>query len=1094
MRALATVFFVIISSSLSAPSEGFYRSPTLRGDTIVFTSEGDLWRVSVAGGLATRLTTHAAGEHLAAISPNGQTLAFTAAIEGKSELYTMPIDGGVPQRRTFDSAEPRSISWTADETVLFASDKRSTLPDQQLFTLNTASGDITPLPLAQAAAGCVTPDGTLYFVRLPKQNSATKRYRGGWIENLWRFKTGDKAATRLEPNDNSTSRSPMWWNGRIYFLSDRDGTLNIWSIKPDGSSVRQHTKYQGDDVKTPSIDNGRIVYRLGADLWLHDIAKGSDKKLNITLISDFDQRRRQWIKKPFDYVTAWHASPNGERIALTARGEVFVTGFSSGRLVELPRNNSVRYRNANFLDDRNLILQSDASSEIEYYTAPADGSAPPRQLTNDGRIFRFGARPSPDGKWFAWADKNLQLWVRKVEGGESRLLATNASDTAFTEIVWSPDSQWIAFTDEAINTFRQIKLCRVADGFTVPVTSDRTNSFSPAFSPNGEWLYFLSNREMRTLVSSPWGLWQPEPFYTHTTKVFMVALRPGLRHPFRPEDELTPKTVTAPRRTVSTKSEPKADSKAPTTTKTPPPVRDIVPEGISERLEEVPIAAGNYDELTVGDKHLFFLSKPAGIDKKTVLERFEISNKPHKSITYLTEIDSYELKAKANKLIVRIKDKIYTIDAAGPTTPATLKDSAELDGWTIQVEPQEEWRQIYHEAWRMLRDYFYDRGMHGVDWPAVRMKYEPLLARVTERSDLNEILQDVLGELTALHLYVRYGDDRDVPEIIDTASLGATFTRLPEANGWKVDHIWHTDPEYPSKLAPFRRSWVNVKEGDILTHINGVPTVDAPHPNSLLLNQTGKQVLLGIKSADKERKVVLKPISAEADENLRYDEWEYTRRQKVEELGKGQIGYVHLRAMGESDMAQWARDFYPQFRKQALIVDVRHNRGGNIDSWVLEKLLRKAWSWFAPPVGATSPNMQYAFTGHLAAICDQKTASDGEAFSEGFRRLGLGKVIGTRTWGGEIWLSAQRWLVDSGMATAAETGVFSPEGKWLIEGEGVIPDIVVDNEPHQTFLGNDAQLEAAVKHLQALIAKDPRNPPTIPERPKKVFSDDDKKK
>jgi tricorn protease len=1085
MARFLLYFLALTLPALAEPTLGFYRSPTLYGDTVVFTSEGDLWRGSIAGGEATRLTTHAAGEQQVRISPDGTTLAFTASIEGKSELYTMPLTGGVPTRRTFISAAPRFVSWTPTGQILFATDKFSTLPDQQLFTLEPQTNELKALPLAQAAAGCVAPDGTLYFVRLPKQNSATKRYRGGWIENLWRFKQGDAAATRLEPNDKSTSRSPMWWKDRLYFLSDRDGTLNLWSMKPDGSSARQHTKYKGMDVHTPSLSGGRIVYRQGADLWLHDIEKGKDSKLNITTISDFDQRRTQWISKPFEYLTSWSASPNGQKLALTARGEVFVTGFSPGRLVELPREKGVRYRNATFLTDSTLLLQSDATSEIEFFTAPADGSAPPTQVTSDGRVFRFSGKPSPDGKWIAWGDKDLKLWARNLDEPESRMLAINAGDATITDFEWSPDSQWLAFTDKAPNTFRQIKLCKVADGTVVNVTTDRTNSFSPAFSPDGKWLYFLSHRSLQSLVKSPWGLWQPEPFYTHATKIYQVALQPDLKPPFLPDDELTPKKSVVRRRANT-------DEKAPAPT--PKPRLSIVVEGISNRLEELPISAGNYTDLSVSDKHLFYASKPAGLDQKAALYRWDIANKGAKPAAYLAEFGSYELKPKSNRLIVRVKDKIYGLDASSTTLPAVLKDSAELDGWALNVDPVEEWRQIYHEAWRMLRDFFYDRGMHGVDWPAVRKKYEPLIGRITERSDLNEILQDMLGELTTLHLYVRYGDERNVPQIIDTASLGATFSRAPDLGGWRVEHIWNTDPDYPSQLAPFRRSWVNIKEGDILTHINGRATLDAPHPTALLLNQVGKQALLGIKSADQTRKVIVKPISTEADDELRYDEWEYTRRLKVDEWGKGQIGYVHLRAMSESDIAQWARDFYPQFKRQGLIIDVRHNRGGNIDSWILEKLLRKAWAWFAPPVGAPSPNMQYAFTGHLVTLCNQKTASDGEAFSDGFRRLGLGKVMGTRTWGGEVWLDAERWLVDSGMATAAEVGVFSAQGEWLIEGLGVIPDITVDNDPHQTFTGSDTQLEAAVKHLQELITKDPRLPPTIPPRPKKFFSDDDKKK
>lgn len=1106
---------------------GYYRSPAIHGDTIVFVAEGDLWRTSPAGGVAQRLTTHAGLETLPAISPDGKTVAFAALYEGKSELYTMPLNGGLPVRHTFDNSEPKAVRWSPDGQVLYATDRHSTLPDRQLMRLNPATHERTPVPLAQASDGCYDPTGgTLYFVRLPKQSSATKRYRGGWIENLWSYKNGDPEAVQLEPKDKSTSRSPMWWQDRLYFLSDRDGTMNLWSMKSDGTDPKQHTRHADMDAKSPSLDAGRIVYQKGADLRLYDIAQDKDSAVPVTLATDFEQQREQWIKKPFDFLTSWRPSPNGDRLVLTARGEIFVTTFDPGRLVEVPRQEGVRYRAASFLPDgKNLLLQSDASGEIEFWKTPANGTASPEQITQDGSIFRFGAKTSPDGKWIAYGDKNYKLWICELATKVARVVATSRSDE-IQDFEWSPDSQWLAFVDELPNTYRQIKLYHLADSSTVAATSDRTNSFDPAWSPDGKFLYFLSERELRTVVTSPWGMRQPEPFYTDTTKIYLLPLRKGLRSPFLPHDELhpapsapdtkapvpvrkpdeepKPKPQPAPPPTAQKPGEetrPKVDADkekdkdkkpdaapaAPSKRKANEVVIDV--DGLMARVEEVPVAAGNYEKLTVGPKYLYFTSKPAGFNTTGSIKHFEISGKVHQPAVLVEGTTSYELASERTKMVVRKGDDFFVIDAAS-TAPATLSNKAELNGWSFAISPREEWKQIYRESWRMLRDYFYDRNMHGIDWPAMRKKYEPLVDRVTERNELSDILQDMLGELATLHLYVRYGDDRGLPTIIDTAGLGARFARDEAAGGWRVEHLWKTDPDYPNKLPPLAKHGVEVAEGDVITRINGRSTLEVPHPDALLRNQAGKQVLIEVKTGDTKRQVIAKPVTDKIEADLRYDEWEYTRRLKVEELGKGQIGYVHLRAMGEDDMAQWARDFYPVFQRQGLIVDVRHNRGGNIDSWVLEKLLRKAWSYFSRPMGDSHWNMQYAFRGHLVVLCDQKTASDGEGFSEGFRRLGLGKVVGTRTWGGQVWLSASRWLVDSGMATAAEMGVYSPEGQWLIEGEGLHPDIVVDNLPHQTFLGKDTQLEFAVQHLQELIVKDPRLPVPAPKRPVKVYSDD----
>jgi tricorn protease len=386
------------------------------------------------------------------------------------------------------------------------------------------------------------------------------------------------------------------------------------------------------------------------------------------------------------------------------------------------------------------------------------------------------------------------------------------------------------------------------------------------------------------------------------------------------------------------------------------------------------------------------------------------------------------------------------------------------------------------------RDYFYDRNMQGVDWKAMRDRYLTLVERVADRDDLNDVIAQMVSELSALHIFVFGGDSRKPVDDVALASLGARLRRDEQAGGFVVEHIYLHDPDLPSEAPPLARPDSIIHEGEIILSIDGENSLGVPDERALLRGKAGRQVLLRVKSASGQiREVIVAPISAQDERNLRYKEWEYTRRLKVEKDSQGQIGYVHLRAMGSGDIEQWAREFYPVFDRQGLIIDVRHNNGGNIDSWLLSKLQRQAWFYWQPRVGNPTWNMQYAFRGHIVVLCDRLTASDGEAFSEGFRRLGLGKIIGVRTWGGEIWLSASNRLADHGIATAAETGVYGPEGKWLIEGHGVEPDIVVDDLPHATFGGSDAQLDAALKLLQEEIQKDPRPVPKAPPYPNKAF-------
>ena len=418
-----------------------------------------------------------------------------------------------------------------------------------------------------------------------------------------------------------------------------------------------------------------------------------------------------------------------------------------------------------------------------------------------------------------------------------------------------------------------------------------------------------------------------------------------------------------------------------------------------------------------------------------------------------------------------------------------------LKDWTFRLDPREEWRQMFVEAWRLERDYFYDRGMHGLDWPSIKNKYQVLADRVTDRDELNDVLAQMVGELSALHIFVRGGDNRQGQDRVTPASLGARLARDEAGGGFRVEHIFRSDPDRPERLSPLLKPGVDVDEGDVIDMVNGVPVLSVPDIGFLLRSQAGKQVLLRVKpkGGGAARDTIAVPIAQSAEADLRYDEWEYTRRLAVEQAGGGNVGYVHLRAMGGGDIAQWHRDFYPVFNRDGLIIDVRHNRGGNIDSWILGRLLRKAWFYWQPRVGRATWNMQQAFRGHVVVLCNEETASDGEAFAEGFRRLNLGKVIGTRTWGGEIWLSSSNFLVDRGIATAAETGVYGPEGQWLIEGHGVDPDIIVDNLPHATFKGEDAQLDAAVKYVLEMIKTKPLPVPPPPPYPIKRGGQEEKK-
>ncbi|MEW5983180.1 MAG: S41 family peptidase [Acidobacteriota bacterium] len=1081
---------------------GYYRFPAIAGDTIVFVAEGDLWRVGVGGGVAQRLTTHPEEESRPAISPDGKTVAFAASYEGPGEVYTLPLEGGVPTRQTWDASRPTWIGWTPQGEMLFATRRHSTLPNVQIARLDPKTGVRTLVPLSQASDGAFDDaGGTLFFTRLPFQGSHTRRYKGGTAQSLWKFTAGSEA-TPLTADYPGTSKSPMLWKGRVYFASNRSGSMNLWSMDERGGDLRQHTTHAGYEVQSPALSNGRIAYQLGADLRVYDIGANADRPVPITLVSDFDQLRERWVKNATEWITSAHLSPTGDRVALTARGQVFVVPAQQGRNVEATRNKLVRHRNARFMPDGKTILTlSDESDEVEFWTIPANGIGTPMQLSTDAKVLRWDGIPSPDGNFIAHHDKDQQLWVLDVAKKTQKRIA-DAAEGDFDDLRWSPDSKWLAYTAPAENLMTRIMLYEVTTGRTVPVTSDRYDSVSPTWSPDGKWLYFLSNRNFQSLVGSPWGSRQPEPYWDRQTKIFHVPLKRGERSPFQPDDELqaakaagkpaeapagakpTGEKASAPAKDASQAqpaSKPGAEPKSGE--RVPDVVIDV--EGLETRLLEVPAPPGNYGALSMDAKRLYYISRPTGRDGKVALKTLALDNKKAEPETFTEDVQSYELSHDGKKILIR-KGRDYFVVEAGAKAPSDLAKSAlPLRDWTFSLDPRLEWRQMFMEAWRLERDYFYDRGMHGLDWGAIRAKYLPLVDRVTDRAELSDILAQMVAELSALHIFVRGGDQRSAEDDAWPASLGAQFVRDEKAGGYRVEHIIQTDPDRPDRRAPLAHPSANVAEGDVIELVNGVPALSAPDISMLLRGQAGKQVLLRVKpkGASASRDVVVEPISAQEEDGLRYDEWEYTRRLAVERTSDNQIGYVHLRAMGGGNMAEWMREYYPVFNRAGLIIDVRHNSGGNIDSWILGRLLRKAWFYWQPRVGRPYWNMQFAFRGHIVVLVNERTASDGEAFAEGFRRLGLGTTIGTRTWGGEIWLSSSNFLVDRGIATAAETGVYGPEGQWLIEGHGVDPDIVVDNLPHATFGGQDAQLEAAVKHLQELIRTKPIPVPPPPPYP-----------
>jgi tricorn protease len=1097
---LMTAGLLTAQSAFSA--DAYYRFPAIRGDAVVFTAEGDLWKTGAHGGAAQRLTTHPAAETNAAISHDGQWIAFSASYEGAQEAYVMPVAGGLPKRITFENGAVTVLGWTAQGEVL-VSTQDSKGPSAHRIVAAVKPNDLQRRVFAVADANDAVLDDagkTLYFVRfgLALTNDNVKQYRGGAHAQLWRYDlSGSGGAAEAVPvlaADAGNNKRPMWWQGRLYFISDRSGADNLWSVAPDGSDPRQLTTNIEWDVRNAQLGDGRIVYQLGADLHVFDLASSRDEQLPINLVSDFDQQRTRQIRSPLDNLTNVQISGKYERLVLTARGRISVAGTGAQRRVEIAVPEGARAREAVFsADDKWVYAIVDTTGENEIWKFAADGSGKGEQLTRDGNSHRWQLYPSPDGRWLGHTDKKGRFWLLDLATRANAVIddAGKSGVDKHDEILWSGDSRNLALVRSATTEQReQIGLYNLEAKRLAFVTSDRFTSSSPVFSPDGKWLYFLSARNFQLANGSPWGDRNMGPVFDKRTGVYALALQPGNRFPFKPDDELNkpgdkaaegePEKAAAQ---AAEKAVEKAVAKAvPEPKKTGKSLPDIVYTGLADRLFEVPLAAGNYRNLQMDDKRLYFLDADGG-DGKSTLKTLAIAANGPQPETFTPNVREYDLAADKKHVYYRTfgggAGDMIIVEAGAKAPSDVTKAKVKVDDWTFISNPRMEWKQMFNDAWRMHRDFLYDAKMRGVNWTAVRGKYAPLVDRVTDRAELNDILGMMVSEVGALHSQIRPGELRtSAPEGVP-AGLGALLTR--SADGYRVDHIYRSEPELPSERGPLAHPDVDVKEGDVITAVNGKPVLDARDISELLLNQSDKQVLLQVKRKDGKgdavRSVIVQPVNMIKQGALRYSDWEQSRARQVEAASKGRIGYLHLRAMGPRDIASFARDFYANLNREGLIIDVRRNNGGNIDSWIIEKLLRKAWAFWAPPGVQPAPNMQNTFRGHLVVLVDELTYSDGETFAAGVKALGLGPLIGKRTAGAGVWLSDNNRLSDSGMARVAQNGQFNTaDGQWLIEGVGVTPDVEVDNLPHATFQGQDRQLEVALEVLDKKMKAQPVKP------------------
>jgi tricorn protease len=1112
MRSPFTLLLLLVLSSQVFAKQGYYRFPALHNDTLVFTAEGDLWKAPVGVGYAQRLTTHPAEETQAAISNDGSQVAFVANYEGASEVYVMPMLGGLAKRVTYENAGVRLQGWTPSGDILYSRNNgHGSAGNWTLRSIVPSTLVTTDIPLADSVEGVIDSSGnTLYFTQFGLQISGDNAlaYNGGARGEIWSFELGSsKEANKLTAKHKGSVRTPMLAKGRIYFISNQSGSDNIWSMKPNGKDQEQHTNYKEWTVRQAKMHQGKISYQLGADIRIFDTSTETSTTQDIKLASDLQQLRAHWDNKPIKYLTSAKQAPANDKVVITARGRVAVASTDGARLVEIATAENSRTRKAMLsIDGKHVYALNDASGEIEIWRYPADGSTEGEQLSKDGNIFRWDIKQSPDGKWLVHDDKNGDLWLLNLETLEnSKIHDKEQGIDEITGMTWSPNSNLLAFNSFQVGTTRpRIMLYDINSKRKAFLTSEKYESTSPAFSHDGKWLYFLSNRQFTASPRSPWGDRNLGTVFDRRSQIFALALDKTADFPFQAPNELSSakeqekqekKTADKKAKTdgeASDEEASKEDSSKETSDEKAKEKADKVDwDNLASRLWQVNVPSGNYRNLQVNKDYLYVLDQISEPNSKPVLKAIKI--KPaSKAKTYLTSVTDYSLSSDGKKMFVRKDGKandmfIVKAGASFPKSGDNIK--VKTSDWKLLIHPQQEWQQIFHDAWLMHRDSLYDENLRGLDWPAIAAKYRPLLSRLTARNELNDIFKQMMGELNVLHSQVG-GGDRPTDSAAPTPSyLGARYT-VKDGN-LSIKQIFQSDVELISRAAPLSKPGVDAQVGDVIVAINGQTLNSEAQLHQLLLNQQGKQVLLELEREGTSLRTIVVPGSSRNDYYQRYRDWVHNNQQKVTNADD-KLGYLHMFAMGGGDFADFAREFYAQYKKPGLIIDVRRNRGGNIDSWVIEKLLRRAWSfWQANNGDAGTTNMQQAFRGHLVVLADEYTYSDGETFAAGIKALELGTVIGKQTAGAGVWLSGRNRQSDNGIARVAEYPVFALDGRWITEGTGIAPDVEVNNLPHATFNGKDAQLNAAIKHLQKLIKKKPIKPLKAKPYPKGLKSAED---
>lgn len=1062
--ALLSIFAIM--QTLNAQEEArLLRFPAINGNQLVFSYAGDLYSVNASGGLARKLTDHIGYEMFAKFSPDGKTIAFTGQYDGNTEVFKMPAEGGEPQRLTYtatldrdeigDRMGPNNIvmSWTPDGKKIIYRSRCYSYNDfrGQLFLVNPEGGMPEEMPLNNGGWNSYSPDGKkLAFNRVFREFRTWKHYTGGMADDVWVFDFETKKTENIT-NNKAQDIFPMWHGKEIYFLSDRDFVMNLFKYNTDTKVTSKVTDFKDFDIKFPSIGGDFIVFEKGGFIFKFNILTQQIEKVNIQISNDLNWGRNK-IVDASKLIFGGNSSPNGERLIFSARGDIFNIPAKEGVTKNITKSSSAHDKYATWSPDGKWIaFVSDKSGEFEIYIQDPEGKNEAIQLTSNADTYKYNIEWSPDSKKIIWSDKKLRLSY--VDVSTKKVTQITASKMwEIRDYSWSPDSKWVAYADDQYDSKNKIFIYNLETGKSEAVTDGWFDVSSPVFSSCGKYLFLVSGRSFNpTYSSTEWN-----HSYSDMSKIYLITLAKDTKNPFALVNDAL--KVEEAKKEDKKETDTKKNEEKPENNAVNKNDVKIDFDGIINRIVSLPIEAGNYWNLECSGTKVYY-NTMKNSDEQNQLKMFDLKNKKE---TPLGKGMSFSLSPNKEKMIIMQRGQYYVIDL--PNSNISLSESVSLENMKMSVNYSEEWKQIYYESWRQMRDFFFDPNMHGVDWKAMRDKYAVLLPYVKHRDDLTYIIGELIAEINIGHAYVNSGEKPN-PSRIKMGLLGAKFSK--DASGYfKIEKILEGANWEPSLQSPLTEIGVDVKVGDFILAINGESTKNLKNIYEALIGLDNKTVELTVNnkaSSEGARNVLVSPRSTEA--SLYYYNWVQNNIKKVSEATGGQVGYIHIPDMGVTGLNEFVKYFYPQLRKKALIIDDRGNGGGNVSPMIIERLARQ-WVMTALPrnatIGITDPTDMHL--GPKVMLIDNYSASDGDIFPYRFKSMNLGKIIGVRTWGAITGIRGSLPFVDGGDLRKPEFAKYDKEGKsWLIEGQGITPDIVVDNDPYKEYMGEDQQLSKAIE-------------------------------